>query len=154
MTASGDGLVVFANSRRRFAVAVRQVERVLPGVALAALPGAPETVAGLLNLHAEIVPVLDLGRHFGDPAASLTSASQLILLTGARRLALLADRVESVAAILPGRQEDASALGFGLGRVARLVADDGGLVYLYEPVGLLTSAEEAGLAAALAARAA
>ena len=55
-------VLVFHIGDDRYGLPLRVVRRVLPLVELKSLPLAPDAVAGLMNLHGESVPVIDLAR--------------------------------------------------------------------------------------------
>lgn len=61
-------LLVFHIGADRYGLRLRDVLRVLPLVELKQLPLAPDTVAGLMDLHGESVPVIDLCRASGLPS--------------------------------------------------------------------------------------
>src|SRR4051812_1868502 len=94
-------VLVFHIGRGRYALPLGSVDRVLPVARLTALPGAPEYVRGLLDLHGEPVPVIDLSHLAGVPAADVRYDTRILLLRvpacGAlRRLGLKAERVTGV----------------------------------------------------------
>ncbi|RMH61555.1 MAG: purine-binding chemotaxis protein CheW [Zetaproteobacteria bacterium] len=82
-----------------YAIPARKVERVLPLVDLRPVPRAPAWVAGTMNYHGRIVPVIDLcALHLGRPVRRRVGTR--LLLVRFRRgggdealLGLLAERV-------------------------------------------------------------
>ncbi len=96
---TADALVVFCVNEQEFALPVSVVERVIPAVEIAQLPGAPEGVLGVINFQGRIVPVFDLRARLGAPARPLQASDHLVLAhTRQRMVALL---VESVREVLP-----------------------------------------------------
>ncbi|HEX8612167.1 MAG TPA: chemotaxis protein CheW [Telluria sp.] len=95
-------VMVFHIGADRYALPLWAVARVLPAAALKAIPLAPDWVAGLLDLHGDPVPVIDLSRLAGVPAAQLWYDTRIILVdypTGdgaTRPLGLLAEHVVGV----------------------------------------------------------
>jgi chemotaxis-related protein WspB len=64
-------VLVFHIGHERYGLPLAAVVRVLPAAQLARLPLAPGFVAGLLDLHGEAVPVIDLARLAGaEPGAA------------------------------------------------------------------------------------
>ncbi|MGZ3180816.1 MAG: chemotaxis protein CheW [Telluria sp.] len=138
--------LLFEAGPARYALPLAALTRVLPAAALAALPGAPPAVAGLLDLHGAPVPVLDLAVLAGAPAAAACFDTRILLLDypsarGPRALGLLAPHVLGLAAVADGAWADAGIAGPPwLGRVA---STDGALVHALEPAGLLDAALQA-----------
>jgi len=60
-------LVVFDLEGQRYALPLGAVDRVLPMVAVSPLPKAPAIALGVINLHGQALPVLDIRRRFGLP---------------------------------------------------------------------------------------
>src|SRR3989304_5552038 len=58
-------LVLFALDGQRYGLPLARVERALPMVAVAPLPKAPAIALGVINLHGQVIPVLDVGRRLG-----------------------------------------------------------------------------------------
>ena len=61
-------LLVFHIGADRYGLRLRDVLRVLPLVELKQLPLAPDSVAGIMDLHGAPVPVIDLCRASGLPS--------------------------------------------------------------------------------------
>jgi purine-binding chemotaxis protein CheW len=92
-------LVVFTVEGRSFALAVESVDQATPMVEVSPLPGAPETVLGIINVRGEIVPVLNLRRVFRLAEREITPFDQLLIARSSRRKIALA--VDSVKGISP-----------------------------------------------------
>lgn len=82
-------LVVFSVDRERYGLALASTERVLPMVAVSPLPGCPDAVLGAMNLHGEVVPVLDIRRRLGLDAVEYGPRARLLVARTARRLVAL-----------------------------------------------------------------
>jgi chemotaxis-related protein WspB len=119
------------------------VLKVLPVARLKALPGAPHYVPGLLDLHGEPVPVIDLSRLAGSPPDAVRYDTRILLIDLSvggrmRRLGLKAERVIGVAAIEGEQQEGGVLAAPWLGRVAQAATATGtGMLQLIEPARLL-----------------
>ncbi len=100
-------LLVFQIGADRYALRLREIERVLPLAALKQLPGAPACVAGLLDLHGTPVPVIDLSRLAGLATGAWSHDSRIILVAyplasgQTRELGLLAEHVLGVQELDP-----------------------------------------------------
>ncbi|NHZ38004.1 chemotaxis protein CheW [Massilia rubra] len=98
-------VMVFHIGADRYALPLWAVARVVPAAALKAIPLAPAWVAGLLDLHGEAVPVIDLSSLAGVPPAQLWYDSRIILVDyptsegATRALGLLAEHVVGVDSI-------------------------------------------------------
>ena len=61
------------------------------------VPGAPDHVAGLMQIRRRVIPVIDLRRRFGLPAVELTLDSRVVVVqSGERAVGLLADSAREV----------------------------------------------------------
>ena len=90
-TSAADQIVVFMLDAMRCALRLSCVERIVRLVEIAALPEAPEIVLGIINVHGEIIPVIDLRKRFCLPERELELDSHLVIArTARRRVALLA----------------------------------------------------------------
>lgn len=99
MHADPSAYLPFQLDQLRLALPAALVERVEPMARLRELPGAPEVVLGLLDVHGEFLPVLDARARFGLPRRPYRVEDVLILLRlgpGGRRAALWCDGVEPV----------------------------------------------------------
>jgi len=136
-------VLVFHIGRERYALPLTAVLRVLPVARLKPLPGAPHYVPGLLDLHGEPVPVLDLSRLAGSPPDAVRYDTRFLLVDvpaagRLRRLALKAERVAGIVTIDAALRDGGVAAAPWLGGVAAGSADQhGGLLHLIEPARLL-----------------
>ncbi len=60
-------VVAFLIEGQQYGLSLPAVERVLPMVAVAPLPQAPAVALGVINIHGQVVPALDIRRRFGLP---------------------------------------------------------------------------------------
>jgi chemotaxis-related protein WspB len=135
-------VLVFHIGPDRYGLPLAGVARVLPVVALKHIPLAPPYVAGLMDLHGEPVPVIDLSRLAGLASGQLWFDTRIILLdyplaNGAQAsLGLLAEHVTGVEGLDPGalREPGIDSAPF-LGQVA---SGAGGMLQLVLLEQLLT----------------
>ncbi len=133
--------LVFRIGPDRYGLPLSVVARVLPAAALKQLPLAPPFVAGLLDLHGEPVPVIDLARLAGLDSEAVCFDTRIVLVDyaqdggGTRPLGLLAGHVSGIVALQQAAlaEPGVTAAPF-LGRVAS--APDG-MLQLIELDGLL-----------------
>ncbi len=112
-------VLVFLIGPDRYALRLPLVARVLPAAALKSVPLAPAYVAGLLDLHGEAVPVIDLSRLSGITPAAVCFDSRIILVNYVRTdvpnevrlLGLLAEHVIGIDSIAPAALADSGIDG-------------------------------------------
>lgn len=89
-------VLVFRLGEQACGVDLADVVEVVAAIPIAAVPGAPPYIAGVIPLHGEIRPVLNLRHMLGLPASGGAPPYLLLLRLGASLAALAADRAESV----------------------------------------------------------
>ena len=90
-------ILVFSLDEPRYALYLYSVERVVHAVEITPLPKAPEIVQGIINLHGEIIPVIDIRRRFNLPSRGLEPEDQFIIArTAKRQVALITDSVVGI----------------------------------------------------------
>ncbi len=98
-------LLVFHIGPDRYGLPLKQIQRVLPLMALKQLPLAPPVVAGLMNLHGQPIPVIDLARLAGHESSAQHYDTRIVLADytapdgAVHALGLLAERVQGIQAI-------------------------------------------------------
>jgi purine-binding chemotaxis protein CheW len=126
-------IVVFDVAGQRFALTLAVVERVERAVAITALPEAPAVIAGVIDVHGDLIPVITMRRQWNLPERPLQLGDQLLIARGSRRrYALLIDGVAEVvdcdvAAIVPAESFAAQTDSL---RGAINVGDD--IVFIYD----------------------
>ena len=95
-------VLVFTIGTDRYGLPLRAVARVLPVMAMKQIPGAPDFVAGLMDLHGMPVPVLDVSRLAGVAVEQIWLDSRIVLIdyrvddAGQRQLGLLVEHVVGI----------------------------------------------------------
>ena len=146
-------VVVFAVDGASCAVPLEATERALHMVAVSPLPGAPTILAGVINLHGSVVPVVDLRRRLGLAPRPYGLRAHLLLVTSPRRrLALSADQVLGVRTIPEDSVLPSRLVAPGLGALAGIAALPDGLLFIHDLEAVLSDEDEACLERALAAR--
>lgn len=96
-------LLTFKLDEQEYALSIDHVVQVARMVALTCPPKAPECVAGVVNLHGRIVPVVDMRRLCGLATKPYDLTTQLLIVrANDRLLALMVDAVQAVLT-LPAR---------------------------------------------------
>lgn len=122
-------VLVFHIGADRYGLPLAGVKRVLPVVAIKQIPLAPPFVAGLMDLHGEPVPVIDLSRLAGLAPGQIWFDTRIILVDypladgAAASLGLLAEHVSGVEPVEPGALREPGVGGAAfLGQVASSAA--------------------------------
>jgi purine-binding chemotaxis protein CheW len=136
-------LVVWTFDAQRYALPLSAVERVVRAVEVTPLPAAPDIVCGVVNVHGQIVPVVDVRRRFHLPARETTLADQIVIAQSARRkVAFFIDAIGGVAEceerdVVPGNR-----IVPGLERVAGVAKLEDGLILIHDLDSFLSLDEE------------
>lgn len=143
-------LVVFVIEGQRYALPLSAAERVLPMVAVSPLPKAPTIALGVINLHRQVIPVVDIRRRFNLPSRDYgPDAHLLVARTSRRTLAVPVDQVLGVTEVPAENLTAPDAVLPGIGHVAGIVTLADGLLFLHDLEGFLSLEEEHRLAEAL-----
>jgi purine-binding chemotaxis protein CheW len=88
-------IVEFMLAHERYGIESQYVREIAPLRHYTPVPGAPAFVLGMINLHGEILSVVDLRRFFDLPDPGLTDLNKIIVLHDDRmEFGILADAVE------------------------------------------------------------
>lgn len=131
------------------------IQRVFAAAEVTPLPGAPTVVAGVINVHGQVVPVLDLRRRLGlGPSTPSLSDRLVVVANDGRPVALLVEAVEGIQE-LP-RQALATMKGLlpGTGFIKGVLPTQEGLILIQDVGAFLTASEEETLTAAMSGLAA
>jgi purine-binding chemotaxis protein CheW len=143
-------VVIFEVAAQRFGLPLASVEQAVRVVEITPLPNAPAVVAGVIDVHGAIVPVIDMRRRFGLPQRPLNLSDQfLIANSSARKLALC---VDAVGAVVEYRSEDftiAAAMVPGMESLQGIAKLADGLVFIHDLERLLSLEETTALAEAI-----
>ena len=115
-------VVVLGVGKERYGIDLQDVAEVFPPVAPTPVPGAAPIVSGVINVHGEIRPVVDLGRLLGIKTAAKPSSGPLerviLLRKDDRRMGLRIDSVEQIRWIKTNELQTSSAVDTGVSRNA------------------------------------
>lgn len=146
-----DTYVVFALGQLRFALPAAGVERVFQAVAITPLPGGPPSVAGAVNVHGQIMPVLSGHRLTHQPAVPLHPSQKLLYLRETLRpCLLLVDEVIGVESIDPASMAEAERLSLSDGAVRGVATMEDGLTIIVDVTRFLAVEEAEQLDRAMA----
>ena len=100
---SADAVLLVRLGERPYGLPLAMVERVLPMAYVPALPGAGDGLLGMLNLHGQVLPVIDLRARLGLPRPPVSAEHRLVLVRTATPFLVWVDEVKEVLA--PGEDE-------------------------------------------------
>jgi chemotaxis-related protein WspB len=132
-------MLLFQVGRQQYAIASHQIQEILPYVQLYPVEGHG-SIAGLMNYHGTMTPVVDLNRLMQCPDSRPHFGTRIILLkakAGKVPMGLLAERVldtlqlnlENLAAV-PPELDQAAYLG-------PIILQDQAVIRIFQPEGLL-----------------
>ncbi|HEY4088085.1 MAG TPA: chemotaxis protein CheW [Bryobacteraceae bacterium] len=106
---TGEAVLVFRLGNDRYGIPVSSVREVLPQARIAPVPGAPATVAGLIQMRGEIRPVYDLRQRLQMPAAAPRPAQEgetvIVLSAGGREFGIRVDTAEEIRSWRPEERQ-------------------------------------------------
>ncbi len=103
-------VIVLGIGRERYGVDLADVAEVLAAIRATPVPGAPAVFSGVINVHGEIRPVMDLRRFLGMERALNGGLRRVILLRkDGREMGLEIDSVEQIRWVEQGELQVAGA---------------------------------------------
>jgi chemotaxis protein methyltransferase CheR len=109
-------VLVLGVAKERYGIPLPDVAEVLPVMRPTPVPGAPAVFAGVINVHGEIRPVIDLRRFLGMEAAGNGRPRVVLLRKEGRELGLQIDSVEQIRWISPQDLDASGNLDAGWSR--------------------------------------
>jgi purine-binding chemotaxis protein CheW len=136
-------LVSFSLDDRRFAVPLSVVMRVERIVAITPLPKAPDIVTGIINVHGQVIPVVDIRSRFLMTTRQLELSDQLLIIKTVRRtIAFIVDYVDGVLDTSKDQCADAGSVLPGMEYVKGVVKLEDGMILIHDPDTFLSLEEE------------
>jgi purine-binding chemotaxis protein CheW len=94
--------VVFKVAGAEYAISASEVVQMESFTGATPVPGAPQHVAGLVQVRGRVVPVVDARSRFGAPPAQRTLDSRVVVgQVGTRTVGLLVDSAREVVKLAP-----------------------------------------------------
>ncbi len=89
--------LLFSIDGQLYAVDVHAVRQVIQAVELTPVHNGPELLFGLLNMHGDIIPVLDIRRQLGRPLRQLRATDRMVIArTNGHIITFAADDIETI----------------------------------------------------------
>ncbi|WNO61773.1 chemotaxis protein CheW [Rheinheimera sp. MMS21-TC3] len=96
--------VTFKLQEETYGINVMQVQEVLRYTEIAAVPGSPDYVVGIINLRGNVVTVIDTRTRFGLESAEVTDNSRIVIIEAEKQV--IGILVDSVAEVVYLKQSD------------------------------------------------
>lgn len=133
---SGVRVLVFRVGDLSYGAHAEAVREILPRQTATRVPGAPDTVAGLINVRGTLVTVVDGRRTFGHPPAE-SGGSIVLLEVGTRTIGLVVDEVVDLLTIPADDLADRGTLPGVDPRIVRAVGRRGSDTFVLLDLGAL-----------------
>ncbi|MDZ7776466.1 MAG: chemotaxis protein CheW [Bacteroidales bacterium] len=143
MRERGTDFLIFLIEHHRFAIPVKDVEKVIRAVTITQVPESGDLLHGVFNYHGILLPVINLRRKFSfDPKEISPEQRLLIVNTHLRQIAILVDEVEEVTSVsekelFQAKAAENSSNDDEAGSTL-LFSDKNGIIILYELERLLS----------------
>ena len=104
--------VTFQLDRETYGINVMQVQEVLRYTEIAAVPGAPDYVLGIINLRGNVVTVIDTRSRFGLQPAEVSDNSRIVIIEAEKQvIGILVDSVAVVVYLRASEIDVAPSVG-------------------------------------------
>ena len=99
--------VTFKLENETYGINVMQIQEILRYSEIAAVPGAPDYVLGIINLRGNVVTVIDTRSRFGLMPAEITDNSRIVIIEAEKQV--IGILVDSVAEVVYLKKSDIEA---------------------------------------------
>lgn len=104
--------VTFQLENETYGINVMQVQEILRYTEIAAVPGAPDYVLGIINLRGNVVTVIDTRSRFGLMPSDITDNSRIVIIEAEKQvIGILVDSVAEVVYLKKSEIEAAPHVG-------------------------------------------
>jgi len=104
--------VTFQLENETYGINVMQVQEILRYSEIAAVPGAPDYVLGIINLRGNVVTVIDTRSRFGLMPADISDNSRIVIIEAEKQvIGILVDSVAEVVYLKKSEMEVAPHVG-------------------------------------------
>lgn len=134
-------VVVFQLGSQSLGFFASRVEEVQPAAAVKHLLGAPPLVEGVVDLHGEIVPVLDGRRLLGLPSRPTRLTDLFVIVRVANRMVVHVDAAIGLVNLPVGKVVSVAPLAPSALRSAGIARMDDGLLVVHDTEAFLASRE-------------
>jgi purine-binding chemotaxis protein CheW len=120
LSSDAEQFLTFVLGGEEYGVTILQVQGIQGWDRVTPIPNTPDYILGVINLRGAIVPIVDLRRRFGMPAAEFGPTTVVIVVRVAyenrseRTLGLVVDAVSEVCSVTAEERKPAPDFGSGI----------------------------------------
>jgi len=136
-------LVVFTLDSQRFALPLSAVERAIRIIEIVPLPKAPDIVIGVINLHGQIIPVVNIRKRFNLSEKEVNLNDHIVISHSKKRLlGILVDNITGVLEFPEHKIITADKIISGIEYVEGVVKLEDGIILIHDIDKFLSLEEE------------
>ena len=136
-------LVVFTLDSLRFALPLSAVERAIHIIEIVPLPKAPDIVIGVINLHGQIIPVVNIRKRFNLSEKEVNLNDHIVISHSKKRLlGILVDNITGVLEFPEHKIITADKIISGIEYVEGVVKLEDGIILIHDIDKFLSLEEE------------
>jgi len=136
-------LVVFTLDSLRFALPLSAVERAIRIIEIVPLPKAPDIVIGVINLHGQIIPVVNIRKRFNLSEKEVNLNDHIVISHSKKRLlGILVDNITGVLEFPEHKIITADKIISGIEYVEGVVKLEDGIILIHDIDKFLSLEEE------------
>lgn len=143
-------LIVFQIDSQLLAFDLTEVNRVIMAIEITPLPEIVEPLMGVINVHGEMIPVINLRKILGMPNKDIEIADKFLICTTKtkQRVALWVDTIKKVASYSEELLIPAQQLFPQMKAMASILQEEGQVIFVYKldkllPVELISTIAKA-----------
>lgn len=135
-------LVFFKIENQQFALPINTVDRIIQVVEMIKMPDSPQFLKGFINVHGELIPVLNLRYLFGIIQSDLEITDHIIILkSGNSAFGLLTDSVEEIKDVNEQEFVKSEKLSFRNRYFKGIIKTETDIIVIHEPQFFLNEKE-------------
>lgn len=125
-------ILIWVIENQQYAVDLAKIDSVLLACEVTYLPNAPDDILGAINVHGQIVPVINMRQLLGLPKKEIEIQDHFILVhVHEKQMALLVDNVKGVRPCIQKELIPAHEVLPNLEAVEHVLKENGQIVLLY-----------------------
>lgn len=145
-----ESIAIFEIENQRFAIPFNYIQKVIPVVEIEKLPGVPFFIVGIINLHGQVVPVIDMRTLFSISTKEVELSDQLIIIDiPSGKYALLVDHTLEIVSINKNDMIEGDNIEYGGKYIKGVLMQPDGLVIINDVLNFLNKDELIQLESAL-----